>query len=81
MTVHHAKSFQVNHLVLCGMCGTARFDVVLGEITLFGDGVGNLLDSFGNFLTEGTVGFANPVTGASQDRLDRAKNRHNFSPF
>src|SRR5271157_3279179 len=50
--------------------------VVLGQMALFGDGVGDFLDSLRDFLTDGAVGFANPVAGATQPGPDHTKHRH-----
>jgi hypothetical protein len=58
------------------MSGPLVLGVVLGQMALFGDGVGDFLDSLGDFLTDGAVGFANPVTGATQRRPDHTKHRH-----
>lgn len=52
MTVDHVESLDIDHLVLWSMGGPDRFAVPFGEIALFGDGVGHVLESLGDFLAE-----------------------------
>src|SRR5208283_3049630 len=58
------------------MGGPHVLGVVLGQMALLGDGVRVFLDSLGDFLTDGAVGFTNPVAGATQRGPDHTQHRH-----
>src|SRR5271166_639018 len=58
------------------MGGPHVLGVVLGQMALFGDGVGDFLDSLCDLLADGAVGFANPVAGATQRGPNHTKHRH-----
>lgn len=70
MTVDHAKLLDLDHLFRWNTTVPHALDLAFGQMALFGHGVGDLLDSLRDFLTEGAVSFANPVAGAVQDRLE-----------
>jgi hypothetical protein len=66
MTVNYVKLLDIDHLMRWNMGRAHALGVVLGQMALFGDGVRDFLDSFRDFLTDGAVGFTNPVAGASE---------------
>ncbi len=76
MTVDRAKNLDFYHLLRWYMAIFHPLDLAFGEPALFGDGVGSLLDSLFDSLTDGAVGFANPVAYAAQGRLDSTDYRH-----
>jgi hypothetical protein len=76
VTVDYPKLLDIDHLMWWNMGGPHVLGVVLGQMALFGDGVRDFLDSFCDFLTDGTVGFTNPVAGATQRAPDHTQHRH-----
>ena len=52
VTVDHAKILDLNHLLCWKRAVPHAIDLAFGQMALFGDGVGDLLDSLRDFLTE-----------------------------